>query len=202
MANSRICSVPACDKPHYSKGYCSSHYQRFCRYGDPLGGVTSPGEPLRFINEVALHHAGGECLIWPFGKNRDGYGNFWVDGKHVGAHRYICELVHGAPPTPKHEAAHSCGRGHEACISPIHLDWKTRTNNQADRLEHGTHNRGELSGKAKLTEADVREILALKGIEKQRDLAKRFGVSSGAIAGIHHGRRWAWLSEDAKEIAA
>lgn len=157
---------------------------------------------MRFIHEVAMLHTSEDCLTWNFSKNGDGYGLLWIDGKYVVASRYICELAHGAPPTPEHEAAHSCGKGHEACISPIHLDWKTKAENQADRLEHGTHNRGERHVSSKLTESAVREILALKGIEKQRELAERFSVSLAAIAGIHAGRNWSWLSKEAKEIAA
>lgn len=191
----KTCSVPDCSRPNFANGYCNAHYKRLRRHGDPLCGRTPEGEPLRFIHEVALKHTSNDCLIWPFSKDGHGYGTVRV-GKHVGAHRYICELVHGEPPTPEHEASHSCGKGHEACISPIHLDWKTTMQNQADRLVHGTHNRGERNGHAKLTEADVREILALKGVELQRKLAEKFGVSGQAISQIHIGKKWAWLSEE------
>lgn len=150
-----------------------------------------------FINEVVLIHTSDECLIWPFGKSSGGYGKIWINGRYVIASRYVCELAHGAPPTVEHEAAHSCGRGHEACISPVHLDWKTHTENMADRLEHGTHSRGERNGRAKITEPEAREILALKGIEPPNKLAEKFGVSRPTIAHIHAGRSWAWLSEEA-----
>lgn len=194
MAKSRLCSIDGCGKPHDSKGYCKAHYHRLSRHGDPLGGGTSHGEPLRFIHEVAIRHAGAECLTWPFGKNADGYGKIHINGKLVGTHRYVCELVHGAPPTPSHEAAHSCGKGHEACIAPEHLSWKTPAENEADKLEHGTHNRRERHGLAKLTESQAREILAMKGKETKRDLAERFGVSYHAVYDIHNGRRWASIS--------
>lgn len=37
MADSqRICSVAGCDKPHDSKGFCSKHYERWRKHGDPL----------------------------------------------------------------------------------------------------------------------------------------------------------------------
>lgn len=194
------CSIPECNgNAHWSakgsRGYCSAHYQRLRKHGDPLGGGTSKGELLRWVSEVALRHTGGECLAWPFANN--GYGKIRIDGKMVGAHRYICELVHGAPPTPGHEAAHSCGKGHEACVSPIHLSWKTHIENMADTLKHGTHSRGERCGRAKLTEAAVREILAMKGKETQREMAARFGVATKSISSIHIGRSWAWLSEEA-----
>lgn len=196
MANSRICSIPECGKPHKGHGYCPAHHYRFIRHGDPLGGRTPEGEPMRFIHEVAVHHTGEECLTWPFGKDRDGYATISIDNKKVGAHRYVCKLANGAPPTPEHDAAHSCGRGHEACISPIHLGWKTKAENQADRIVHGTHQRGERNAQAKLTEAAAREIIKLKGVETQVNLAKRFKVASQTISNIHAGRKWAWLSEN------
>jgi hypothetical protein len=93
--------------------------------------------------EIAIHHKGEECLPWPFSEAAAGYGRIVVDGKHTLAHRHVCTLVHGEPPTPKHEAAHSCGKGHEACVSGDHLSWKTHADNQADRLIHGTSNRGK-----------------------------------------------------------
>jgi hypothetical protein len=187
----KTCSISNCGKAPHAKGYCSSHYDRLRKHGDPLGGGTSRGEPMRFVHEVALRHIGDECLIWPFGS--DGYGKLWVEGKVVGAYRYICELVNGPPPTPEHEAAHNCGKGHLGCISPGHLEWKTHAENEADKLEHGTHNRGERHGCAKLSEAAVLEILALKGVESQRNLAKRFMISQTTISYIHAGRSWAWL---------
>ena len=195
------CSIPVCDRQRYCKGYCIAHYRRLRIYGDPLGGGTPLGEPMRFIHEVAVHHTGNECLQWPFGKSQ-GYGRVWIDDKMVLVHRYVCELVHGAPPTPDHVAAHSCGKGHEGCISPRHLDWKTHAENKADELLHGTRNRGERQGQAKLTEAEAREILALRGVESQSKLAARFGVSQAAVGYIHMGRNWAWLNEiNERELA-
>ncbi|TAX57100.1 hypothetical protein ELI01_18640 [Rhizobium leguminosarum] len=193
MANSRLCLILECCNPLYAKGYCQAHYLRLRKHGDPLGGSTPKGEPLRFIHEVSLQNTGDECVAWPFGKNSWGYGTVTIDGKKFIASRYVCELVNGPPPTPEHEAAHSCGKGNEACIAPGHLSWKTNAENQADRLEHGTHSRGERNGRAKITEPEAREILALKGIETQRAMAARFAVSRAAISDIHTGRNWAWL---------
>lgn len=195
MANSRLCSIPHCGKPHKARGFCVPHYNRLCTHGDPLGGRTTRDELLHFIKEVAIRHSSPDCLTWPYAKDAHGYGKISVDGKMVLAHRYVCELAHGAPPTPEHEAAHSCGKGHDACIAPGHLDWKTHAENEADKLGHGTHNRGERCGSAKLTETDVREIICMKGVESQRNLANRFGVTPGTVAKIHLGMRWGWLTE-------
>lgn len=185
-----LCSI--CEKPARTRGYCSAHYTRLRRHGDPLGGRTSPGDPLRFIKEIALNHTSKQCLTWPFCKNRDGYGQLWIEGKLAIASRYVCELAHGAPPTPEHQSAHSCGKGHEGCIAPGHLDWKTRAENMADTLEHGTRKRGESHVLAKLTEVDVREILTMKG-ERQCKLAARFGVTPQTVSSIQSGKSWAWV---------
>jgi hypothetical protein len=190
------CSISACCKPPYTKGYCRAHYARLLRHGDPLGGRTSPGELLRWVHDVALHHTGDECLAWPFCKDEHGYGRLWVSGKHVKATRYVCAIVNGPAPTGEHEAAHSCGKGHDGCIAPVHLEWKTPVENAADKLLHGTHNRGERCGTAKLTEPEAREILSLRGIESRRNLAERFMVSRATIGDIHTVRSWAWLSEE------
>lgn len=155
----------------------------------------SPGELIRFIHEVALRYTGNECLTWPFGKVSKGYGLVSIDGKKVVASRYVCELAHGAPPTPKHDAAHSCGKGDEGCITQSHLSWKTRAENMADKLIHGSHNRGERHNMVKLTEAEAREILSLKGIETQRATAARLGITRSNVSAIHRGKSWAWLSE-------
>lgn len=49
---------------------------------------------------------------------------------------------------------------------------------------------GELSPRAKLTEEDVLEIRALRGIVPQSTLASRFGVSKTAIRYAQTGRNW------------
>lgn len=139
MANPRLCSIPGCGKIHRARGWCPAHYYRFSMHGDPLGGAPArDGAPMRFIHEVALQHTGEECLIWPFGRNGDGYGSVQVDGKMVNAHRYLCQIAHGEPPTATHQAAHSCGKGHLGCVAKNHLRWATPAENQADRLIHGT----------------------------------------------------------------
>jgi hypothetical protein len=78
-------------------------------------------------------------LIWPFARYNNGYGNvtfYDALGKHsTGAHRIMCKLVHGEPPTPKHEAAHSCGNGTGGCINPHHLRSDTRGGNNADKKD-------------------------------------------------------------------
>ncbi len=39
----RICSVPSCDRAHKAKGYCTAHYYRVQRHGDPLERIPIRG---------------------------------------------------------------------------------------------------------------------------------------------------------------
>src|SRR5690242_7424471 len=89
-----------------------------------------------------IHHRGEECLIWPSYRNALGYAQVWCDGKTQLAHRIMCRLAHGQPPTATHQAAHNCGNGRLACVNPVHLSWKTNSENQKDRRRHGTHRGG------------------------------------------------------------
>lgn len=34
----RVCKIDECSMPHHGHGYCDKHYERFVKYGDPLGG--------------------------------------------------------------------------------------------------------------------------------------------------------------------
>lgn len=49
---------------------------------------------------------------------------------------------------------------------------------------------GENNHTAKLTEDDVKRIIELKGIVKQREIAQEYGVAIGAIKAIHEGVTW------------
>ncbi|WEX10290.1 helix-turn-helix transcriptional regulator [Chelativorans sp. AA-79] len=195
MAAIRICKIPGCDKAPKARGWCSMHYDRWRVHGDPLGGrETFNGEPERFFREVVLSYKGDECLIWPYGRDRHGYGKLRRNGRDRVVSRLICEEVNGPPPTPQHEAAHECGCGNLGCVTQAHIIWKTRTENQSDKLTHGTHNRGKQHGLSKLTEHDVRQIRALRGKMHQRDLAEMFGVSPTTISQIQRRLRWKWLT--------
>lgn len=190
MATKSLCSIPGCGKPYRGHGWCYAHYMRWWRYGDPLAGGTAVGEPERFLREVILAYDGDECLTWPYAKTGKGYG--WI-GKSL-VSRLVCEEIYGPPPTPDHQAAHSCGNGHLACCAKGHLSWKTSVENQADRLAHDTHVRGERSATAKLTESDVHQVRLLKSTGQGHvEIAARFGVGPSTIRAVLEGRSWAWL---------
>ena len=139
MADSKICKIDDCDKPHLARGWCLAHYRRWRRNGHPLGGranSTSRGAPKRYLHEIVLTYEEDVCLKWPYGNSGSGYGQIQHDGKHHYVHRLVCEAVNGPPPTPRHEVAHSCGNGDQGCCAKQHLRWATRAENIADRLLH------------------------------------------------------------------
>lgn len=191
----KSCSIPGCEKRVRARGWCSTHYSRWERFGDPLAkvrAIAGDGEPERFFRE-ALTYDGTDCLLWPFGRDSRGYGSMEVDGVIRRVHSRVCEETHGPAPSPDHEAAHSCGKGHEGCVTKGHLSWKTHAENMVDMVEHGTSLRGLRNPRAKLTETEVRQILALKGKRTQQTIADQFGVGRAAISHIMNGTRWAWL---------
>jgi hypothetical protein len=139
-----------------------------------------------------IAYEGDDCLIWPFSRAR-GYGNFGLRGQQHYAHRYMCEIVNGPPPSLRHQAAHSCGNGHNGCVNPKHLSWKTQSDNQLDRRKHGTHNIAEWGKRGKvgkLTGEQVIEIRKLKDTKTHAELAKMFGVGRRNIGAILGNRSW------------
>ena len=189
MAQKKLCSIPECGKPARNRGWCVMHYARWRKYNDPL--KTFIGEKLQWLQDH-MTHSEDECLIWPFHRNIDGYpSGVRYCGKRTPAARLMCILSHGEPQTPADESAHSCGNGNKGCIAPKHLSWKTPKENQADRIIHGTHNRGRKNGQCKLTEDQILEIRSSP--ESRTELSQKYGISKPHIYEIKNRKKWAWL---------
>lgn len=191
-----ICNIEGCERKSHARGMCAGHDHRFRKYGDPLKGRTAIGEAIKFFEDGLLYE-GDMCLIWPYSKNTVGYGQVKYGDRMEYVHRLACIEANGPPPTPSHEAAHSCGKGSSGCFNKRHLSWKTRLENQADRVGHGTHIFGERHGRAKISEEAARAILAMKGAKSQRAIAAEFGVSQSHVSEIHKGKKWGWLASAA-----
>jgi hypothetical protein len=73
------------------------------------------------------------------------------------------------------------------------LAWKTPADNQADRIRHGTSNRGTQHGQAKLTDQDVREIRRLARTMRQVDIAAQFKINQTTVSSIINQKTWGWL---------
>jgi hypothetical protein len=78
------------------------------------------------------------------------------------------------------------------------LSWGTPAENAADKIGHGTHNRGERHPLARLSEVDVTRMHDLweSGQHSQAELAGLFRVSKMMASLILRGKRWrqVWLA--------
>lgn len=193
MAGNPVCKIEDCARPVVNgRGWCASHYKRWKRHGDPLAGGTPLGEPMRWLRSHARHEGEVDCLQWPFALT-SGRPSVKFDGKTQIASRVMCAIAHGEPEMDGAHAAHSCGRGDQGCINPRHLRWATASENEADKVTHGTSNRGERHGLSKLSADKVREIRGLYGRMSQREASSVVGVSRWAVADIWNGKRWGWM---------
>ena len=124
----------------------------------------------------------------------DGYRTvmFYKDdhGKRHRVSRLVCEAFNGPPPTPEHQCAHN--NGDRLDNRAENLAWKTVLENTDDRRRHGTINRGELNGRAILSESEATYIL-VSG-EQDSNLAKKLGVKPRTVADIRARRSWRHIS--------
>lgn len=195
MATASVCKIEGCDNPTLARGWCSKHWQRWSKTGDPLGlRQTPPGSTAAYVAEQVIPHVGDECLIWPYGRNKGGYAVMSGDTpkSRLLVHRYVCERVNGAPASPDLVAAHNCGHGHLGCVNPHHVRWATHSANMMDCVEHDTHIRGERHPNVKLTEDMVRAIRRWPNA-RTVTVAARFNVSPRTIRDVRARRSWDWL---------
>lgn len=190
-----ICLAPNCDREARSKGLCVKHYKRVLRHGSLSGGAPERGKARSFLLEAAIFE-GDECLIWPFARMKsNGYAICNYEGRSQITSRVVCRLAHGEPPSKRHEAAHSCGQGHQGCINPKHLRWALPVENCADTVRHGRSLRGTNNKSAKLNPSAVDEIRTrLADHVPQRQIAAEFNISQTTVSGISIGALWGWLS--------
>ncbi len=135
------------------------------------------------------------CLIWPFSRTQPGYGQITSD--HHAVHRLVCEYRHGPAPSDAHQASHSCNRGHDGCVNPMHLSWKTISENVKDRF------RGKPLGSSyKVTPEQVDQIRALKGRERTVDTAARFQINERTVRQIQNGETWKKDRRDQRQFTA
>lgn len=186
----KVCSVSECEGKVDSHGLCRKHLRRMQRYGSPTGGAAYYiGDQEKWLREASLIET-DECILWPFAINPNGYGAS-SSRPNRGAHRVMCEMVHGKAPTAGHEVAHSCNV--RACVNPRHLRWATKSENMLDKIKHGTVKRGTKNPQAKLSEDNVLRIRRMKGRVILREVAEMFGVSITTVHSIWRGETWGWL---------
>lgn len=149
-----------------------------------MSGKKGSGRNLQWLKDH-VGHTGDECLIWPFGRNENGYGQVKYGDKTTKASRVMCILVKGEPPEPRFHAAHSCHNGHLGCVHPKHLDWKTPSQNTREYIEQ---NGGTVNHTRRLTLDQVETIRASS--KSYIELAAEYGVHKNTIGKIFRGKTW------------
>lgn len=156
---------------------------------------VAPTFAERFWSKVAK--AGpDDCWLWTGATTGrapcNTYGMIWGGNgrpRRVAAHRASYELCHGPIPAGM-LIMHRCDT--PLCVNPAHLKLGTDAENFADMREKNRQVRGEKHPKARLTENDVRwirEQYAIPGVTMEQ-LGNRFGIDTGHIAQIVHGKIW------------
>ena len=185
----RICSIDGCERPVQARGWCFPHYNRWRNHGDPLGGraeywARAPEDVWAQVEQ----HGPDECWPWIGPRKSNGYGDMRIAGFN-GAHRIAFFVATGIDPGDLF-VCHACDN--PPCCNPKHLFLGTPQANAVDAVTKGRMSRGELNGSARLSEAQVLQIrqLASSGV-RQRDIARRFGISQAVVGRIHKRKNWA-----------
>ena len=154
----------------------------------------------RFWAKVDRSGGPDACWLWLGAKHSAGYGRI-KDGDHQRRATHVSLELAGTPLAPGQQALHRCDN--PPCVNPEHLLPGTMADNAADMIQKGrsakgakhryrTHPelilRGERNGNAKLTEAQVREILLAEGSHER--IAADRGVSQTLVSMIK--RRVLW----------
>ncbi len=201
------CIVEGCVRKNFGLGYCSAHYQRFRRWGDPQAGRAETFEE-RFWQKVE-RRGSDDCWLWQAAKNQDGYGLVRYPGfvHMVGAHR-ASWMLHNRDVPNGLEVLHRCDN--PPCVNPAHLWLGTQAENNRDAAQKGRTSQGENHwmrnhggrafggkhrGRTKLTVENVAEILERRACgEFATDIAPKYGITPSTIYAIEKGKTWRHLS--------
>lgn len=118
----------------------------------------------------------GNCWIWQYAVNKDGYGQVQHNKVRYEAHRWMYEMIKGKVPH-KSELDHLCRN--RACVNPEHLEPVSH----AENCRRGNN--------AKLGIVQIDAIKKLSGKMTQKEIAEKYGVSRSMIGLILQGKRWA-----------
>ena len=143
---------------------------------------------MQFLRATLLLRT-DDCVIWPFGKERSGYGKVHHEGRDQLAHRVALLLCEGPPPDARMHVAHDpvvCSS--PSCINPAHLRYAMAKENCADKRVSGTLAEGSKVGTARINLSEAKAILKAPG--SYSEIAERFGVSRSTVGDIKTGKTW------------
>lgn len=183
-----ICSVDGCEKPVLQKGFCTVHYTRMRRYGNPHEVRKPRGQALAYFEKLKEPWT-DDCIPWPFTvSGRDARPWIQYKGRRGFTSRILCIEVRGDPESEDMHAAHECGN--KDCVNIRHIRWLTASGNEIEKRDHGTSQQGSRHGQSKLTEKDVLNIRGTIGAVGSANLARKYGVTRNQILRIVKGDQW------------
>lgn len=184
------CIVKDCSSKVLARGLCGRHYKKWSGGDNSINPLQSSfGRTKRWI-EDHKNYNGNDCIVWPFARNKRGYGNIYFKGVYTVASRVMCIKAHGEPESKLMEAAHSCGNGVEGCMNPKHLSWKTHTENENDKNKHKTRYRGSDCSFSKYDWPLIRSIRADSKEMRNKDIAEKYNITRQMVSNITLNKSW------------
>lgn len=115
------------------------------------------------------------------------------DGHTIGALVHVLVLAAFRGPCPEgQEGCHDDGDTANNVLG--NLKWGTHAENMQDMVRHGRSTKGERSGRARMSELQVRDMkLRLKSGQRRRQVAKDMKLDFSLVDNVARGRAWAWL---------
>lgn len=198
------------DEGRIIRGWCSAHYQRWLKHGDPLPLIPKRifgNDRARFESYVDRSGGPDTCHPWTGGLDDNGYGHIGVNGKSQYAHKFGWELDN-EPVPPDEELDHECHNQavrdgtcrpgvcpHRRCCNNRHIVPRIREDH-AKLTAWGDSRLGSRNGRSKLDETTVRGIKAslAAGDMLQQEIATQYGVAETTINAISTGQNWSHIT--------
>jgi len=137
-----------------------------------------------------LRLGAAECWPWQAGRDKDGYGAFYLGTNNVRAHSASWRLYRGDIPDGMW-VLHKCDN--PPCVNPDHLFIGTPLDNVTDMIIKGRRRVmiGDQRFNTKLSASDIPVIRQLlMKVNSISAIADEYGVTRGAIGSIKYGNSW------------
>lgn len=200
----KICTVEGCEKRINGRGLCATHYSRWRLTGrvDIEGSLKTVTRKLRTREDLTAHlnefrriDPVTECWEWTRGVGAGGYGMIRFRGQNYRVHRLSAWCYVGLDlEDTKTKVCHRCDN--PLCFNPVHLLLGSQAENIRDMDAKGRRvpALGGKNGRAKLSEAQVKEIFELRAARVSlQELWERYDISRAQLHRILSADSWAHL---------